>query len=142
MDITSMTTTTQTVWLTLKSDVPNNLPQSFTLADGGKEVYYPNGVIDNSKGIKKMNSSSYLVVSPFGQPLEVTNLSDFCTTLFGTTDGTNRPKFASSFRDLVTGIRKETDVKGWTKFESNSKVELTVVPSLDNDTEAMELMAS
>jgi hypothetical protein len=142
MDITSMTTTTQTVWLTLKSDVPNNLPQSFTLADGGKVVYYPNGVIDNSKGIKKMNSSSYLVVSPFGQPLEVTNLSDFCTTLFGTTDGTNRPKFASSFRDLVTGIRKETDVKGWTKFESNSKVELTVVPSLDNDTEAMELMAS
>lgn len=131
MDITNMTT--QTVWLTLKSDVPNNLPQVFTLADGGKLVYYPDGNITNLKGVKKINSNSYQIVSPYNQPIEVTNLSDFCATLFGVTENTNRPKYASSFRDMISGIRKEDNVQGWKAYKE---------PELDEYTNSMELMAA
>jgi len=137
----------QTIWLTLKSDVPNNLPQVFTLADGGKLVYYPDGNINNSKGVKKINSNSYKMYSPCGEIVEVTNLSSFCKALFGTTVNTDRPKFVSSFSDMFTGIRKENNVMGWTKFQEPNVAEpQQQEPDNPNgeeeeeDTEALELL--
>jgi hypothetical protein len=141
-----MNNNTQTIWLTLKSDVPNNLPQTFTLADGGKLVYYPDGNINNSKGVKKMNSNSYKVQSCYGEVVEVTNLSSFCKTLFGTTENTNKPKYISSFSDMFNGIRKENNVMGWTKFQEPDVTEpQQQEPDNPNseeneDTEAVELL--
>jgi hypothetical protein len=136
----------QTIWLTLKSNVPNNLPQAFTLTDGSKIVYYPNGNINNSKGVKKVNFNSYKVQSPYGEVVEVTNLSSFCKTLFGATENTNRPKFVSSFSDMFTGIRKENNVMGWTKITEPDVIEpRQEEPDNPNgeeeeDTEALELL--
>lgn len=134
------------IWLTLKSDVPNNLPQVFTLANGGKLVYYPDGNINNSKGVKKINSNSYKVQSAYGEVVEITNLSSFCKTLFGTTENTNRPKFVSSFSDMFTGIRKENNVMGWTKVTEPDVIEpYQEEPDNPNgeeeeDTEGLELL--
>ena len=88
-----MNNNSKTVWVTLKNDVPNNLPQVFTLVDGGKLVYYPTGKIDNSRGVKKMNYNSYQVLSPYKHLIEITNLSDFCKALFGVTENTNKSKY-------------------------------------------------
>lgn len=135
-----MINNTQAIWLTLKSDVPKNLPQAFTLVDGGKIVYYPDGKINNSKGVKKMNSNSYKVQSIYGEVVEVTNLSSFCKTLFGTTDNTNRAKYVSSFCDMFSGIRKENNVMGWTKVTEPHEEEPDNPNGEEEDTEALELM--
>lgn len=135
-----MNNTKQTIWLTLKSDVPNNLPQVFTLADGSKVVYYPDGNIDNSKGVKKINSNSYLVQSPFGETVEITNLSSFCKTMFGSTENSNRAKYVSSFCDMFSGIRKEDNVMGWTRVSEPHEEEPENPDGEEEDTESLEVM--
>ena len=136
MDITNMTTTTLTA-STSKSIVRSlrnaDREQVLNLDNGARVVYYPANSISTKAGHKNCNSKVYSLISPSGALVEVTNLTAFCKDIFGVTEGTNRAKYVSSFCDMFNGIRKEDNVQGWKAYKE---------PQLDDDTEAMELMAS
>ena len=102
----------KTIWLTLSN---TELPQIITLSSGDRVFYLPKGVT-TTEGVKRSSTTSYKVRSPFGETLEITNLSNFCKTLFGTTEN-KRARLVSSFSELCSNIRKEESVEGWTKAE-------------------------
>lgn len=136
MDITNMTTTTLNAF-TSKSIVRSlrnaNREQVLNLDNGARIVYYPAGSISTEAGHKNCNSKVYKLICPNGSYVEVTNLTAFCKSVFGVTEGTNRARYVSSFCDMFNGIRKEDNVQGWKAYKE---------PQLDDDTEAMELMAA
>jgi hypothetical protein len=132
-----MTTTTkatsESIWASIKNNLRNpEMPQVINLNERGRLVFYPDAP-SRETGYKNQNAMEYTVISPSGALVTFTNLSAFCKDVFGVTEGTNRPKYVSSFCDLFSGKRKEDNVHGWT---------LPPQDKMEEDTESLELLAS
>jgi hypothetical protein len=110
----------ESVWSSLKAAVRNvNLPEVLNLPEGGRAVYYPAGSLTNEAGYKNMNASVVTLISPSGSRVNVENISAFCKDVFGVTEA-GRPKFTSSFSELISGVRKEDNVMGWKLYQEDS----------------------
>lgn len=129
--MTTIKLNTESVWSAIKDNLRNpQMPQVINLNGRGRLVFYP-GSPSREAGYKNQNAGEYTVISPSGAKVTFINLSAFCRDVFGTTEGTNRAKYVSSFCDLFSGRRKENNVQGW-----------TLPPEDEEDTESLEILSA
>lgn len=58
-------------------------------------------------------TAKYLLIGPNGERVSAPTLSDFCREQFGVT-AHGKPRYLSSFSDMVLGVRSSNNVCGWT----------------------------
>ena len=112
----------EATWKSVKTNLRNeSLPQVFTLQDGSRITYYPASSLSNEAGHKNMNAREYNLLSPSGCLVTVTNIAAFCKDVFGV-NPSGSPKYASSFSEMFSGVRKEDNVMGWKVYQTEETV--------------------
>ncbi len=61
---------------------------------------------------EKPKTTKYLLLGPNGEKVVATTLSEFCRERFGVTSH-GKPRYLSSFSDMLLGIRVSEHVHGW-----------------------------